>query len=468
MNFKAILKNRVFKNFSYLTIGGILSQLLAVFVVYKLTYILDPENYGVFTFMFIQAQMIMTLSDLGIKNILIRTISRENDKLQICFKSGFVIKILFSFLFMIIYFLYNSIYGNLTTIEVVLVCLISLLFSVNSLFESIFFGLEKMIYPTLINLSYNIIIFILVYIVGEQNNNIVFYFNIFLLVTLLKSLIYFITAAKNKFFRNFFSHELILIQIIKESAPYYFLSLMMLPIVYLSNNFLVINSNENELGYFNFTNKLLIPFTTIFGFALSAIFPNISNLWIKSKEKFYSLIQKGLISYMLFISFLIFCFNLFIKDFLIQFFSNDYINSVEVIKIHIWYVFLMSINSFIGTVWGAANKEKLLLFASALNFCLTTPLLWLTSFYGAYYLSLGYLVSFALFEIYLFIHFFKSFNFNLSKTITPWLLVIAIFFLSQYLDNFNYLMRLLFISLVFLLIYFLQFGSLKFFRNESK
>jgi len=105
LNFKAILKNRVFKNFSYLTIGGILSQLLAVFVVYKLTYILDPENYGVFTFMFIQAQMIMTLSDLGIKNILIRTISRENDKLQICFKSAFVIKILFSFLFMIIYFL---------------------------------------------------------------------------------------------------------------------------------------------------------------------------------------------------------------------------------------------------------------------------------------------------------------------------------------------------------------------------
>ena len=155
---------------------------------------------------------------------------------------------------------------------------------------------------------------------------------------------------------------------------------------------------------------------------------------------------------MLFISFLIFCFNLFIKDFLTQFFSSDYINSVEVIKIHIWYVFLMSINSFIGTVWGAANKEKLLLFASALNFCVTTPLLWLTSFYGAYYLSLGYLVSFAVFEIYLFIHFFKSFNFDLSKTITPWLVVIAFFFLSQYLDNFDYLIRIVFISFVFLLI----------------
>lgn len=431
-----ISTNKVFRNFSYLTISSILSQLIGLITILKISKIFTPNEYGIYTFIYAQSQLINAIGDLGIKNIVIRSISRDKTRTKDLLFNGLKLRLLASIVLIIIYTIYNYTLGSLNHSQILLLFILSLIGVISNLFENIFLGHQKMLMPSLLNFIFNLIWAITIFILPLK----FFTIAILLFIQILNLAVkagFFISIIKNQnillgHVNNFFESTKI---ILKESWPYFIHLLVMLPVVYLSNNFLDINSTKAEIGYFNLSQKLMSPVTIVIGFALSAIFPNLSALWSNDSRRFYSLVANGFKFVILFSLALCFIFTLFAKNIVIILFSKNYLPAVEVCQLQVWYVFLMGINSFIGTVWGAENKEKLILKTAIVNAIISTPILYIGSKYGALGLSYGYVGSFALFEIYLWYVFQKAMPIKIKYSWLYWGLALILFLFSYLVSH---------------------------------
>ena len=100
-------KNKVFKNFSYLIFGNIFSQIAGVFALIKIANIFSPNDYGIFTFMLVQSQLLIAIGDLGIQKIVVRTIARNPEKTKELLSIGLILKTAAVLLLAILYFIYN-------------------------------------------------------------------------------------------------------------------------------------------------------------------------------------------------------------------------------------------------------------------------------------------------------------------------------------------------------------------------
>ena len=91
----------------------------------------------------------------------------------------------------------------------------------------------------------------------------------------------------------------------------------------------------------------------VLGFALSAVFPNLSALWAKDKHKFYNYISSGFKYFMLPALVLCTLFTLFAREVVVLLFTDAYLPAVKVCQLQVWFVFLMGVNSLIGTILGS-------------------------------------------------------------------------------------------------------------------
>src|SRR5690606_21728021 len=282
---KKILGNIVFKNFSYLTIGTVLAQLISLITVLKITNILNPEDYGLFTFLIAQGLLLLKIGDLGNRNIIIRTIARDPSQTNDLLVNGAILRVLALFGLFVIYTVYNQFLGSLSFNNLLLIFVFSFINCFSNLFELIFHGNQKMLPSAIINLTFSLIWFTIVFFFLEQGESITFIFFLYILTTLMKGSLYLLFIKYYKLFAGSVqSFKVSSKKIMNESWPYFVMILILLPLTSLANNFLDINSNNEEIGYFNLSERLLGPISLVAGMSLSAIFPNLSEMWGQNKE----------------------------------------------------------------------------------------------------------------------------------------------------------------------------------------
>jgi len=452
---KNIFKSKVFQNFSFLTIGSLLSQIVGLIIVLKISRVFLPTEYGFYTFIFAQSQLISTIGDLGMKNIIIRAISRNYSRTKDLIFNGIKLRIIATIILLFIYLIYNNLLGTLNGKEILILFLFALSGIIGNLFENAFIGQQKMFIPAVYNLAFSILMAFIIFILPISYYRVDILLAIQIVFSIIKSGILYVIMLKKKVLvgevQNFF---ISVKQLLGESWPYFVLILVMLPTISFSNNFLDINSTKTEIAYFNLSQKLIGPITLVIGFALSSIFPNLSAMWINDKKRFEYITTNGTNFFILFALCLCFIFTIFSREIVLVLFTVKYQAAIEVCQLQIWYVLLMSINSLIGTIWGAVNKEKLILKTGIINALISTPLLYLGSKYGALGISYAYVVSFALFEIYLWIEFKKTMKTNLTNDFKIWGLVLISFLLSNYLlNNVNFYIRM-----IIAILYIFAFG----------
>lgn len=427
------LNNLVVRNFFYLTIGSVASQLLGLFAILKVAFLLEPSNYGIFTFLTVQSQILITLGDFGNRNIIIRKIARDKNQTWDIFRNGIIFRVMVGLVIISFYVFYNHFFGNITGHQVLLLSFFSFFSILFNLGESIFWGHEKMLIPSLINILYNSVWFVCIFLLPKESINVNSLFFFYLLFTALKTALIFVSLWAFKILQgNALAFWESTKKIVYESWPYFSLVIIMLPINYFSNNFLAINSSNTEIGYFNLAQKITGPLTLILGFALSAIFPNLSVMYNVDKTKFDSIIIKGIKYYFLVSLLLCFIFVYLVKGIVTQFFSSSYLPAIKICQMQMWFVFLMGINSVIGTLWGASNNEKLMFKTGVINLLFSLPFLYYGSKFGALGLSYGFVFSFIIFEIYLWLHFKKSLMLKISGDSLLWLLATVLFIISYY------------------------------------
>lgn len=432
MTIRSILDNKVFRNFSYLTLGSVLAQGLSLLTILKITRIFSPSDYGLFTFIMAQGLLLLAIADLGIRNIVIRSIARNKERTNDLIMNGAILRIGATVALIIIYIVYNDILGSLSGQALFLLFLYTLLSSVSHLLETVFLGNERMLPISVINLAYSASWFIIVWLLPDHSVTVTFLFWIFLGLNALKTMALALTLYLQSLLvgevGNFWSSSKALVN---ESWPYFSLVFIMIPVNHFSNNFLDINSTTDEIGYFNLSQKLLGPVSMVIGFALSAVFPNLSALWTKDRQKFYFYISSGFKYFMLPAMVLCALFTLFAREVVVLLFTDAYLPAVKVCQLQVWFVFLMGVNSLIGTILGATNREKLLLKLGIVNAILSTPMLYLGSHFGALGLSYGYVISFGIFEIYLWLTFRKSLQIKIDSDGLLWIAAI-LFFVGSY------------------------------------
>ncbi|MDN3686553.1 oligosaccharide flippase family protein [Cyclobacterium jeungdonense] len=433
---KNILQNKVFKNFSYLTIGSILSQLISLLTVFKITKILHPDDYGLYTFMIAQGTLLLTVGDLGIRNIVIRTIARDPYRSKDLIYNGAILRTLALLILGGIYLVYNHLLGNLQAEELLFVLLFALISCFGKLFETAFLGHQKMLPPSVINLGFSIVWFLWIFLLPGKIMDVPFLFYSFLGLNVLKNLVFHVTLRKHGLIlgkmKSFVTSSY---SLLKESWPYLALVLVMLPYTKFTNNFLDINSTREEIGYFNLSERLTGPISFVLDFGLVAIFPNLSALWVSNKIKFKNFVSIGFKYYMLFGMLLCFLFTLFAKELFGLIFPESYLPAVLVCQLQVWYLFLTSIDSLIGTVFGATNNERKILRLGIVNSLFSTPILFFSSQYGALGLASGMVFSFAIFQVYLWHVFRKTLQFKIEDRSLMWVSAAVLFVFSYFIGS---------------------------------
>lgn len=454
-----LIKHKVFKNFSFLTLGTVISQILALVTVLKITKVLQPNDYGLYTFIIGQGMLVMYIGDLGIRNIFIRTIARDPSRTNDMVFNGLLLRSLAVAIFCIFYFIYNQALGNLSTSYLILVFIFAYITLFGQLFETAYLGHQKMLQPAVINLIFSVIWFAFIFLIPETLIEIVFLLISFIVLNIGKILIFYIFLKKDKLLQgpilNFWTSSK---NVVKESWPYFAMMIVMLPFTKLSNNFLDINSSLEEVGYFNLSERFTGPVSIVLDLALTAIFPNLSALWIINKIEFKKIIEKSFKYYMLLGMSLCFLFTLFAGEIFGLLFPERYEPAIIVCQIQIWYFFLTSIDSLIGTILGATDNEKKILQLAIVNSVISTPILFWGSTFGAFGLASAFVVTFSIFQFYLWHIFQKTTSIKVDDKILMWILVAFLFILSYFIaSEFSLLIKgIIAFAVIMLLFYYFK------------
>jgi len=455
-----IFKSKVFKNFSYLTIGSIISQALLLVTVLRITKFLSPSEYGNYTFILSQGMLFHAISDLGIKSTTIRAIARDSENTNNYIVNGAILRLLTLLLFFIIYGTYNNFLGSLDNTGLSLVFIYGMVYSFFYLLEYVFLGYQKMLYPSIIKILHSSVWFLIIMFLPQSYFSVNSLLGIFLVISFFQVILLFVKVRKEQFLKgkvtNFIkgSKEMLL-----ESWPYITLMFLNLPFSHFANNFLDINSSSEEIGFFNLSKKLLGPVEIIITFSLTALFPNISQMFVKDKDKFLDLVKKGVVAFVLGIGILSFIFSLFSKEAILLLFSEQYLSTIKVVQLQVWFTFFHGINHLIAIIFGASNFEKKLFHLSLINCIISTPMLFIGSYYGAIGLSYGFVISFAIFEIYVWMQLKKTLNIQFKDDLKIWSIIVILFSISFFLPFDTPISLKFIIALVFLSSLWFVFGK---------
>jgi len=314
-----------------------------------------------------------------------------------------------------------------------MVFLFGLISSFGKLFETAFLGHQKMLPTSVINLVFGITWFAFVFILPgsflEVNTLIIS----FLIINIFKNLVFYINLKRynlllgkvNKFW---YSSK----NLLKESWPYFALTLVAMPYTRFSNNFLDINSSIDEVAFYNLSEKFTGPISMVLDMALIAIFPNFSALWVTNRASFKELIQNNFKYFMLLGMLMCFLFTVFAVEILGFLFPVSYLPAVYICQIQIWVLFLNSVNSLMGTILGSTDNEKKILKIGIINMLFSTPIVFFGSYYGAFGLSTAYLIATVVFQFYIWFIFQKTISIKIKDRNLMGLLAVILFSFSYF------------------------------------
>jgi len=451
LTLKKLSQNKVVQNFSFMTLGNVISQVLSLVTVLRITHFFAPDDYGLYTFITSQGLLLLNISDLGIQPIIVRSIARDKSNSTDLILNSLILRLLTVTFLTSIYFVYNHFFGILSIEEVLFVGLCALVNAVWTILEYAFLGHQKMFSASVIKIFYGILWFGIVWLLPQDYFSVYNLIFIFVGLNILQGIALGILLKVKRMMigtrLSFFNSTK---QILTQSWPYFSVMLIMIPVQQFYNIYLELNSNVEEIGFFNLARKLLTPVQMVLTYAVLAAFPSLSTLWIEDKDKFLKLITNGFQYFLIIGMTMAFLFNLFIKEIVIILFSPEYLPAVKVTQMQVWYTLLMSVNLTISTVFGSVNKEKLIFKLAVINGFISIPMLYYGSYYGAYGLSIAYVLSFAIMEVIVWRSFTNILKIRIKKEVICWFMIIGLFLISTFLVSYISLLIKILISILML------------------
>ncbi|ADY73990.1 polysaccharide biosynthesis protein [Desulfurobacterium thermolithotrophum DSM 11699] len=371
-------KKRLLENFFFLSVLQGANYILPLITLPYLVRVLGPEKFGLIAFAQAFIQYFNILTDYGFNLSATREISihRENkEKIAEIFSSVMIIKfalLILSFIIMtIIVFSFEKFRKDWLIYYLTFGIVIG-----QALFPVWFFqGMERMKYITILNITAKLIFTVSIFVFVHEVSDYIY-------VPLLNSLGFLVTGILalriviKDFGFNFKVPSLIAIKRQLKEGWYIFISTVAISLYTISNTFILgLFTNNTIVGYYSAAEKIVKAVQGLITPVSQTIYPYISKLINKSKERGLKFIQKvtfliGGISFLLSVGIFIFA-DLIVKFLL----GNQYTESVVVLKILSFLPFIIALSNIFGiqTMLNFNYKKafsKILVSASIINILL--------------------------------------------------------------------------------------------------
>jgi len=415
----SLFKNKIIKNFSILTGTNILVQVLSIFSSIRLARQLQPEGYGVFNLIALQASIFSIIACYGLRLVIIRHIARNNNDARKVFVLSGHIRIVTTAISLILVFFYNLVYSQESLSALLVLAVMALIVFQTSwdTIESIFFGFEKMETSGIINFIFTLIWIAEIYFIPNNKFTVETLTFAFLINQGLKSLLYYFLVHISIFkklppttFTNYAEH----VDLIKQSNFFFVLAIFssiqnQIPILLLQ-----FNSTVDQIGLFNLGNRILSPLQMMLNLLLASLFPMLSRLAIDNKPLF-AIRVKSLMNIIIFSGILgSVLFALFSNDVVHLLYGDAYKTSAKVILIQCWFTVLFAIFCTIGSVLSALDKQKLLSQLSIIYSVTAFPIFFIGAKYGAIGLAWAFVIAAFINMTYHWVIFRNSLDKNIS------------------------------------------------------
>jgi O-antigen/teichoic acid export membrane protein len=327
---------------------------------------LGVEDFGKYNFVFAYLTFFGIITDLGLGEILVREMSRDNENIPKMILNVHLIKLILSFIAIMFVILITAFSNYSVDVRTyIYIASITLLFqSFSDTYRTLFQTLLKMEYDVISKLIFKIISTILIFYIITVNGTLL---QVILAITFsefLRTLLNYIFSKK--LVKTKFEIDLALwINLFKESAPIALSGIFL--VLFHRIDVLMLSSMKGDLavGLYSAAYKLSEPLGLIPYAFVASLFPIMSKYFISSKDtliKSYEIGFKSIIILMLPIA----VGTTLISDRIILLvYDQSYYPSTTALQILIWSLFFASINYLLTSLLTSIDKQRLTTFSMA-------------------------------------------------------------------------------------------------------
>lgn len=396
---RRLLNSKFSRNFSILTSANLIIQVLSIISSIRLARQLQPEGYGLFNLVNVQASIFSIIAAYGLRIVVIRHIARSREDARKLFTISSRIRLLTTFIAVVTAIGYNLLLSSDQSLAGSALFVLAILIVFQTFWdtiESISFGFEKMEATGIINLVFTAIWVCEVYLIPTVHFSVTVLLYVFVFNQAAKSLVYYIWLHKSILYQQSKPAHIstdAYKDVIRQSNYYFVLAVFTAVQNQIPILFLQFNSTIDQIGIFNLGYRILSPLQMVLNMLLTALFPMFSRLAIDNKDVFVSRVRSLLNIIVLFGIWGCICFALFCKDVVLLLYGSAYLTSANVILIQCWFTVIFAIFCLIGTVLSAHDKQKLLATLSIIYGIVATPIFFFGTRFGAIGLAWCFVVA---------------------------------------------------------------------------
>ena len=333
---------------------------------------LGTEGFGILSFALAFSGIFSIFADLGINTLTVREVARDKSLSNKYLGNGIIIKILLGFFsFGLIILIINLLGYNQETILVVYFVSISvILTSISGIFNSIFQAYEKMEYTSLSQILISVLMFFGVVLAIKFEFNVVGFgivYSIASFLTLIFTLIiYIIKFSVPKFEVDIHFWKPTIIEALFFGLSSFFISIYF----YISTIMISIWNGNVDVGIFSAAYRMIFVLLFIPNVVIISLFPVMSQHFESYKDLLKVEYEKTFKYLFLMAIFILIIGYIFSDKIILLVYGNGFTNAVIVLQILIFVIPLIFINTLLGNLLGASNKQRFLTIVTGLNLIL--------------------------------------------------------------------------------------------------
>lgn len=360
---------KVAKNTTVLLTAQIISYIFTFFIAMYTARYLGVEGFGTLSIAFAFTGILGVFTDLGLGTLTIREVARNKSLKDKYVANTSVIKIILnSFTFgLIAIVVYIFGYPEEVKLVIYLITISLLINSFYSQFNAIFQAYEKMEIISITTILNSILVFSGVLIAIYLNKSI-FIFAFIYIISSLFCLIFNLIIYTWKFKLPPLDIDLSFWKsTIKEAWPFALTGIFISIYFWIDSVMLSVIAGNEAVGLYNAAYKILMVLLFIPSVFIAALFPVMSKHF-KSAQNLLKMEYEKAFKYLFITAVFIFVYGiLFANEIIYSIFGNGYLPSILILQILMLVVPVIFLNSLLGNILSAINKQRFVSIVALLN-----------------------------------------------------------------------------------------------------
>lgn len=406
-----IFKKKSLNNLIWLSSDKFLrSGILFILTIFVAQY-LGPEKFGTLNYVLSIIGIFYIFSALGLEPIIVKKIVESKKKSNLILSTSLILRLLSSFFcYSILFILLNLLNFDQELLNYTLIIGLTLFFKSTEVFFSYFNAKllsKKIIISQFIGLFF-LVAFQTILLINKSE--LIYFFWSYLLEVLIVSILIVIIYFKNNNFNNFFIFKIHLAKnLILKSWPILFSGIGIIVYMRIDQIMLGTMVSQKSVGIYSAAVRISEIWHFIPKIILISITPYLINFYNKDIKKFRFEVIK-FIKLNIFISLVISIFIYLFSEIIVSIlFGQNYVDSIQIVKIHIWSTILVSIG-VISSQWYILSNNQMYSFIYIFLGAIVNVILnfYLIPIYGASGAAVATLISYSLVTIFFDLLLFKT------------------------------------------------------------